>query len=101
MTSMMPKISAIPSAMRAMTRPQTSPFTIWNSTSVVRSIGRARSAREVSTDLRLPQVELGQVVVERREHDVVETERRQLGDAGADLCGRAQEVALGDVLPAP
>src|SRR5688572_9908232 len=98
MTSMIPKISASPSAMRAMTRPHTRPFSTWNRTSVVRSTG-ARSGREVSNDLRLPEVQLGQVVVERGQDDVLEAGRGQLLDAGADLGGRAHEIALGHVLP--
>src|SRR5688572_23937692 len=98
MTSMMPKISASPSAMRAMTRPHTRPFSTWKSTSVVRSTG-ARSGGEVSNDLRLPEVELCQVVVERGQHDVLEPGRGQLLDAGPDLGRRAHEIALRHVLP--
>src|SRR5918994_2163178 len=96
---MMPKISASPSAMRATTRPQTRPFSSWNSTRLVRSIGDARSVGEVPDDLRLPQVELSEVVVERGQNDVLQAGRGQLLDARANLRRRTDQVALSDVLP--
>src|SRR6266542_5242565 len=93
MTSRMPKISASPSAMRAMTSPHTTPFTTWKSRRGPVSMEAGGLSGEVADDLVLPEFELLEVVVERRQHDVLQAGRGQLGQPLPHAGSGAEQVA--------